>query len=108
MNAHEHGKFWRKRVNIHSIVVFTNNRISVHNEDRELKTCFLEQLLYNICNMDREFFYEPGELEEIKGLLEAARCKESYPFDFDINEFKRDLYMANMDFKRRKILQWSI
>ena len=80
----------KERINIHSIVVFTNNRISVHNENRELKTCFLEQLLYNICNMDRDFFYEESEIEEIKELLEAARCKESYPFDFDIKEFKRD------------------
>jgi len=80
----------KERINIHSIVVFTNNRISVHNEDRELKTCFLEQLLYNICNIDRDFFFNESEIEEIKEILEAARCKESYPFDFDIKEFKRE------------------
>ena len=40
--------------------------------------------------MDRDAIYGDEELENIGKCLEEARCKERYPFDFDISEIKRE------------------
>ena len=79
-----------KNIQIRSIVVFTDNRIEIQNKYTDIRTCFVSQLSYIIdgirsChNLTEE---EMGRLEE---QIRHAECRESYPFEFDVAQYKRD------------------
>ena len=77
-------------VQIRSIVVFTDNRIEVQNKYSRIRTCFVGQLAYIIDGFksDRHYTYE--EMEEIEELIRTAEGKESYPFEFDVAQYKLD------------------
>lgn len=75
---------------IQSVIVFTNNKIKVENKCKDLKTCFVSQLAYTI-----DSFKESGKvseivMDEIRRMIKTAECKESYPFEFDVKQFKKD------------------
>jgi len=77
-------------VQIRSIVVFTDNRIEVQNKYTRLRTCFVSQLAYIIDGFKNEKPYSDEEMEKIESAIRTAESKESYPFDFDVAQYKLD------------------
>lgn len=75
---------------IRSIVVFTNNRIEVHNKYCQIRTCFLGQLAYIIDGYRLEDIISTEEMDQIQNAVKAAECKETYPMDFDVQQYKAD------------------
>lgn len=77
-------------IQIKSIVVFTDNRIEVQNKYCGIRTCFVSQLAYIIDGFKRSTSMREEELEHIEGLIKEAECKEAYPLDFDVAQYKID------------------
>ena len=77
-------------VQIRSIVVFTDNRIEVQNKYSRIRTCFVSQLAYIIDGFKSSTSLSEEEMEHIEGLIKEAECKEAYPFDFDVAQYKID------------------
>lgn len=84
---------------INSVVVFTNNRIEVQNKFEGLRTCFSSQLSYKVeVNRSRVIFSDE-DMDAIKACIEETENKESYPFEFDVEQYKTDfaLLMAKLE-----------
>ena len=79
-----------KDIKIRSVVVFTNNRIEVQNKFSGIKTCFLSQLAYIIDGFMSDINMSEKEMEHIETLIRNAECKEAYPFEFDVDQYKLD------------------
>lgn len=77
-------------VQIREVVVFTNNRIEVHNKYSRIRTCFVSQLAYIVDEFKGCTNMSDGEMEQIEGLIKEVECKEAYPFDFDVSKYKMD------------------
>lgn len=77
-------------IRIRSIVVFTDNRIEVQNKYSRIRTCFVSQLAYIIDGFKSGIYMGEEEMEHIEGLIREAECKEAYPFEFDIAQYKMD------------------
>lgn len=77
-------------VPIRSIVVFTNNRIEVHNKYSGIETCFVSQLAHKIDGVANGFEMTLEEMKDIEEAVRSAECKEAYPFEFDVEQFKLD------------------
>lgn len=77
-------------VQIRSIVVFTDNRIEVQNKYSRIRTCFISQLAYIIDGFKNDRYFTDGEMEQIEGLIRTAESKGSYPFDFNVAQYKLD------------------
>ena len=77
-------------VQIRSIVVFTDNRIEVQNKYSRIRTCFVSQLAYIIDGFKSSGNMSEEDMEHIEGLIKEAECKEAYPFDFDVAQYKMD------------------
>lgn len=75
-------------IQIRSIVVFTDNRIEVQNKYSRIGTCFLSQLAYIIDGFKSNTNMSKEEMDHIEGLIKEAECKEAYPFDFDVAQYK--------------------
>ena len=72
------------------LVVFTNNRIEVHNKCKELQVCFLAQLPYIIEDTDNIEVYSDYELNAMSRALLAANETQKYEIDMDMDKFKND------------------
>ena len=79
-----------EEIQIRSIVVFTDNRIEVQNKYSRIRTCFVSQLAYIIDGFKSDTNMSEEEMEHIEGLIKEAECKEAYPFDFDVAQYKMD------------------
>ena len=77
-------------IKIESLVVFTNNRMEVNNKYAGLRTCFLGQLPYIVEEYKGRDIYSEADIESLSKAIEEVRCKEIYPYDFDVNQFKMD------------------
>lgn len=77
-------------VKIRSIVVFTDNRIEVQNKYSRIRTCFISQLAYIIDGFKNDRHFTDEEMGQIEGLIRTAESKGSYPFDFDVAQYKLD------------------
>lgn len=77
-------------IQIRSIVVFTDNRIEVQNKYSRIRTCFVSQLAYIIDGFKSGTYMSEEEMEHIEGLIREAECKEAYPFEFDVAQYKMD------------------
>ena len=77
-------------IQIRSIVVFTDNRIEVQNKYSRIRTCFVSQLAYIIDGFKSSTNMSEEEMEHIEGLIKEAECKEAYPFEFDVAQYKMD------------------
>lgn len=78
------------QIQIRSIVVFTDNRIEVQNKYSRIRTCFVSQLAYIIDGFKSDRHLSNEEMEQIEGMVRTAESKESYPFEFDVNQYKLD------------------
>lgn len=76
--------------NIRHIVVFTDNRIEVHNRCKEIRTCFISQLAYFIDDYRETSIFTDGIMEQLETVILEASSREIYPFSFDVDEFKRN------------------
>ena len=79
-----------ENVQIRSIVVFTDNRIEVQNKYSKIRTCFVSQLAYIIDGFKSNVNMSEEDMQHIEGLIKEAECKEAYPFDFDVAQYKMD------------------
>ena len=79
-----------ENIRIRSIVVFTDNRIEVQNKYSKIRTCFVSQLAYIIDGFKSEKSYSDEEMDMIENAIKTAESKESYPFDFDVAQYKLD------------------
>ncbi len=77
-------------IQIRSIVVFTDNRIEVQNKYSRIRTCFVSQLAYIIDGLKSGTYTGEEEMEHIEGLIREAECREAYPFEFDVAQYKMD------------------
>lgn len=75
---------------IRSIVVFTDSRIEVQNKYSRIRTCFVSQLAYIIDGFQSSSYMSKAEMEHIEELIREAECKEAYPFEFDVAQYKKD------------------
>lgn len=79
-------------VDIKKIVVFTNRDIEVQNKYSAIETCFKTQLPSIIDNFGKQAldFTVSKDTEDIYDAVKKASVKEAYPFNYDVNKFKRD------------------
>lgn len=78
-------------LNIEKIVVFTNNRVQIHNRNNSLKTCFLGQLPYIIDEYPGEDRYSDEQMDYFWIKLKEADHTEAYPMtEMNIDQFKTD------------------
>ena len=77
-------------VQLRSIVVFTDNRIEVQNKYSCIRTCFVSQLAYVINGFRGGRVMTDEEMEQAEKAIRAAEHKEAYPFEFDVEQYKRD------------------
>lgn len=77
-------------IRIRSIVVFTDSRIEVQNKYSGIRTCFVSQLPCIIDGFKNERPYSDDEMKKIECSVRSAASKESYPFDFDVAQYKLD------------------
>ena len=73
-----------------SVVVFTDNRIEVQNKYRLIRTCFVSQLAYIIEGFRGNRTLSEEEMETVESSIKAAECKEAYPFELDVAQYKLD------------------
>lgn len=90
------------QIQIRSIVVFTNNRIEVQNKYHQIRTSFVSQLAYIIDGFRLEDTISAEEMDKIQDIIKDAECKESYPFEFDVNQYKKDFanLMVTLEFAK--------
>ena len=76
--------------NIVSLLVFTNNRMELHNECRDLDVTFLNRLPFKIDRYAGWNVYTEDQLDDIKNAVEAASVTGTYKCDTDIQTLKTD------------------
>lgn len=87
-------------IQIRSIVVFTNNRIEIQNKYRQIRTSFVSQLAYIIDGYRLDDIITTEEMDSLQAIIKDAECKEAYPFEFDVKQYKADFaeLMATLEF----------
>ena len=78
------------KIDIFSIVVFTNNRIEVRNLNARINTCFLSQLPHIIDEWNGPSYLSVEDMKRAEKAIDIAKCEASYPLEFDVYQFKRD------------------
>lgn len=89
-------------IQIRSVVVFTNNRIEVQNKYRQIRTSFVSQLAYIIDGYRLDGSMAAEEMDSLQKIIKDAECKEAYPFEFDVNQYKADFatLIATLEFAK--------
>lgn len=77
-------------IRIRSIVVFTDNRIEVQNKYSKVRTCFVSQLAYIIDGFKSDKPITDEEMEQIESAIRTSESNETYPFEFDVAQYKLD------------------
>lgn len=91
-------------IQIRSIVVFTNNRIEVQNKYHQIRTCFVSQLAYIIDGYRLDDIISVDEMDNLQTIIQEAECKEAYPFEFDVHQYKEDFanLMVTLEFAKNQ------
>ena len=86
-------------MHIESVVVFTNNRIEVQNRYQSVRTCFVSQLSYIIDGFRSDGSLSDEKMNAVMTAIEEAAGHESYPFEFDVQQYKEDfaVLMATLE-----------
>lgn len=79
-----------ENMSINRVVVFTDNRIQVQNKYTKICTCFVSQLANIIDSFAEENLMNTETLKTVEKIIKNAEEKEAYPFDFDVNQYKKD------------------
>lgn len=77
-------------VQIRNIVVFTDTRIEIQNRYSGIRTCFVSQLPYIIGGFTGIRQMTDEEMGAAEAAIKNAESKEAYPFEFDVDQYKRD------------------
>ena len=77
-------------VQIRNIVVFTDTRIEIQNRYSGIRTCFVSQLPYIIGGFKGIRQMTDEEMGAAEAAIKNAESKEAYPFEFDVDQYKRD------------------
>lgn len=77
-------------IRIRSVVVFTDNRIEVQNKYSKVRTCFVSQLAYIIDGFKSDKPITDEEMEQIESAIRTSESNETYPFEFDVAQYKLD------------------
>lgn len=77
-------------ITIRKIVVFTNNRVKVECDFKQIETCYPELLVKYIDDFESPRVISTMKMNEIKNYIEAAENMESYLSEFDAEGFKLD------------------
>lgn len=77
-------------IRIRNIVVFTDNRIEVQSKYSKVRTCFVSQLAYIIDGFKSDKPITDEEMERIESAIRTVESNETYPFDFDVAQYKLD------------------
>ena len=91
-------------IRIRSVVVFTNNRIEVHNKYDRIRTCFVNHLAYVIDGFKLDENIVLNDMDRIKKTIENSACQEVYPFEFDARQYQKDFasLLATLEFAKMK------
>ena len=76
--------------NIVSLVVFTNNNITVTNNFPFIQHCFLSSLPHLIDTCDGDAVYTDEIISRMVSSVEDAQCADSYALPLDVNLFKQN------------------
>lgn len=76
--------------NVVSLVVFTNNNISVTNQYPFIQHCYLSSLPHLIDGYNGETIYGYDLVGHMVECVKNAQCTGSYPVPLDVNQFKQD------------------
>lgn len=76
--------------NIISLVVFTNNNITVTNNYPFIKHCFLSSLPHLIDNCEGESVYTEETISRMVSSVEGAKYAGNYELPLDTNQIKQD------------------
>lgn len=79
-----------KNLRIVKVVVFTDNRIKVHNKCLDIRTCFLNQLTSVIDTFKGQKTHTMTDVNNLLNEVDAMETKSSYEFKFDVETFKSD------------------
>lgn len=79
-----------QNIQLRSVVVFTDNRIEVQNKYSRIRTCFVSQLAYVIDGFKGCRVMTDEEMEQAESVIIDAESKETYPFKFDVKQYKRN------------------
>ena len=92
-----------KNPNIMSLVVFTNNNITVTNNFPFIRHCFLSSLPHLIDNYQGDTLYNDETIFHMVSSVKAAQCADSYALPLDVNQFKQ--IFADLMVKLENILE---
>lgn len=76
--------------NVISLVVFTNNNISVTNNFPFIQHCFLSSLPHLIDNYQGAELYTEEAIDHMVDSVESAKSSNIYELPLDVNQFKQD------------------
>lgn len=76
--------------NIISLLVFTNNNITVTNNYPYIQHCFLSSLPHLIDNYEGEEIYTDEAISHMVSSVEEAKCTGDYAAPIDVNRFKQE------------------
>jgi len=79
-----------KELEVVKLVVFTNNRITLHNKCTDLQTCFLAQLPYLIDDFAGEGLYIEDDITAMAQAVSLANNMQEYEVQMDMQKFKED------------------
>ncbi len=77
-------------IQLKSLLVFTDNRIEVHNVNSSVKTCFASQLASLIDGFAGDNVMTDTEMVLAEKAIRESECKNAYSFDFDVERYKSD------------------
>lgn len=77
-------------IQIKSVVVFADNRIEVQNKCSSIRTCFASQLAYILDGFQDNQSMTNDEMQKVEVAIREAETQESYPFGFNVAQYKRD------------------
>ena len=77
-----------EKINIQSLLVFTNSDINVENKFPYIKECYLSDLPYIIENYEGIVQYQPKMLYKLYETLKDAHKEKAWSVDIDVDAYK--------------------
>lgn len=97
-----------KNLKVVKIVVFTDNRISIQNKFKSIKTCFLSNLTSIVDTYEGEKVITLNEMDSLMESVDEMTTDSKYAPAIDINKFKADFaeIVTAMENKKTWITTW--
>ena len=85
-----------EKMPVRSILVFTNNRITVKNHCNDVKTAFISQLPYLIEENIPMMGITDQDLDAMSKAIEKEQKTEAYPIKFEVDQLKRNFALLTI------------